>query len=191
MRAHRGSVQRHFIPCVVLPVPIFPAKQQRGILHGTRDKTLIVSIKNMKHGCIARALKIIAAVALVLVMVMLLQYKDYPPRRAHTARESVRAEFGSGYPTSNEFFIVFGFLQGCTCYYRFDTTQDAVQAYIRNRGLIPIKDEQAIRRFIHASPYWWKPDDCKTVEFFGFGSHNCTFSWDKSTGRCHIFLHGG
>lgn len=148
-------------------------------------------LKMMRHGCIVRTLKIAAGVVLILAALMYLQRKDYPPRRAHQARDMVRAEFGSGYPTSNEFCIVFGFLQGCTCYYRFDTTPEAAQIYIKNKGLISVTDRQAIRVFTRSSPYWWEPEKGTKIEFFGYGSRTCTFSFDRSTGRCHVLLHGG
>ena len=63
---------------------------------------------------------------------MYIESRDYSLQRSNDAQSMVRGELGSNV-TSNEYFVVHGFLQGVTCYYRCDTTYEAVQQYV-NKG---------------------------------------------------------
>jgi hypothetical protein len=142
------------------------------------------------RSCLVRVSKIFAGLVFVGLMLIYRGYKDFPASRARDAQGSVRAALGDN-ATSNEYFVVFGFLQGCTCYYRADITPDVARNYIKSHELTPITNKQAIRKFNRASPYWWSPGREKHVEYFGRGETYCMFSWNPQTGRCHILLHGG
>jgi hypothetical protein len=144
----------------------------------------------MKSGC--QKIIIRAGIGFVLVVALGVYsfHKDFTLRRSKDAQDMVKAEFGYGNSISNEYFIVFGFLQGCDVYYRFDTTEKAALEYVENKRLTPVSDKQGIKDFTKSSPYWWQPEKGTNVKYFGVGSR-VWMSWDKNNGRCHIYRKGG
>jgi len=129
--------------------------------------------------------------SLVLGVRVYRNHKDFTLSRAADARGLVRAHVGYAHPVSNEFFVVHGFLQGNTCYYRLDTTWQTVQSYTSRYNLVEVDpDSGGVRGFLSAPPYWWAPEKGTAVRYFGV-KNGCIISWDEATGRCHIRRHGG
>ena len=145
--------------------------------------------KTMRRKIVTR---IVVAAGILLGVWVTAAHKDFPPDRRRDADQMVAAEFGYGRPVSNAYFKVYGFLQGCTCYYRFDSTADSVQAYVAAKTLVEMPaGTPSVRSFQRGSPYWWSPGRSSTMRYFGWSGPICVLSWDTKTGRCHIKRFGG
>ena len=127
---------------------------------------------------------------LLVFLLMCLYHKDCFLQQSGQAQRLVRDLLGDT-ATSNEYYVDFIILQGTgPRYYRCETTPEAVQAYIKRMGLLPVSDSQSIRAFRNGSPYWWNPGRGKHVEYYGTEGKKCVISWDKRTGQCHILRDG-
>lgn len=119
---------------------------------------------------------------------------DFPRSRDDKeSNEMVFAVFQGFKSVRKSFFVVDGFLQGCTCYYRFQAPNENIKKFVTARGWVEISHAK-IRyiEFSAGTPYWWKPQKLSTTHCYGNSAESpCVFSWDEHTGQCYLKLNGG